>query len=67
MASLPSAGAFAIVPCNDIDAALPFWTQMGFEAYDTGGDGNYLILTGWDCEVHLRRGDPAPPRRRACA
>ena len=28
MASLPSAGAFAIVPCNDIDAALPFWDQL---------------------------------------
>jgi hypothetical protein len=53
-----TAGAFAIVPCNDLEAALPFWERMGFAR--TGGDANYLILTGWDCEVHLRRGDPPP-------
>ena len=51
-------GAFAIVPCNDLEAALPFWEQMGFAR--NGGDANYWILTGWDCEVHLRRGDPPP-------
>jgi hypothetical protein len=51
-------GAFAIVPCNDLEAALPFWEKMGFA--HTGGDTNYFILTGWDCEVHLRRGDPPP-------
>jgi hypothetical protein len=54
----PSTGAFAIVPCNDLEAALPFWEEMGFAR--TGGDANYVILTGWDCEVHLRRGDPPP-------
>ena len=54
----PTAGAFAIVPCNDIEAAMPFWERMGFAR--TGGDANYWILTGWDCEVHLRRGDPPP-------
>ena len=58
MTGIPSAGAFAIVPCNDLAAALPFWKQMGFE--QTGGDSIYVILTGWDCEVHLRRGDPPP-------
>jgi hypothetical protein len=58
MNETPSPGAFAIVPCNDLDAALPFWEQMGFAR--TGGDANYVILTGWDCEVHLRRGDPPP-------
>ena len=58
MANIPSVGAFAIVPCNDIEAALPFWRKMGFERI--GGDANYWILTGWDCEVHLRRGDPPP-------
>ncbi len=58
MANEPSVGAFAIVPCNDLEAALPFWKQMGFE--QTGGDSIYVILTGWDCEVHLRRGDPPP-------
>ena len=39
-------------------AALAFWQQMGF--VKTGGDDNYLIIEGWDCEVHLRRGDPPP-------
>ena len=58
MTDTPSAGAFAIVPCNDIEAALPFWEKMGFAR--TGGDANYWILTGWACEVHLRRGDPPP-------
>jgi len=58
MNETPSPGAFAIVPCNDIEAAMPFWEQMGFAR--TGGDANYFILTGWDCEVHLRRGDPPP-------
>ena len=58
MNETPSPGAFAIVPCNDLEAALPFWEKMGFAR--TGGDANYLILTGWDCEVHLRRGDPPP-------
>ena len=58
MIETPSPGAFAIVPCNDLEAALPFWEQMGFAR--TGGDANYWILTGWDCEVHLRRGDPPP-------
>ena len=58
MNGTPAAGAFAIVPCNDLNAALPFWEQMGFAR--TGGDGNYWILTGWGCEVHLRRGDPPP-------
>jgi hypothetical protein len=58
MDNRPSTGAFAIVPCNDLEASLPFWMQMGFAR--TGGDANYVILTGWDCEVHLRRGDPPP-------
>jgi hypothetical protein len=44
-------GAFAIVPSNDLAAAVPFWERLGFSR--TGGDSNYLILTGWDCEVHL--------------
>ena len=58
MTETPPTGAFAIVPCNDIEAALPFWEKMGFAR--SGGDANYWILTGWDCEVHLRRGDPPP-------
>ena len=47
----PSVGAFAIVPCNDLPAALPFWERMGFTR--TGGEDAYMILTGWGCEVHL--------------
>jgi hypothetical protein len=58
MSVTPPVGAFAIVPCNALAAARPFWEQMGFAR--TGGDANYVILTGWDCEVHLRRGDPPP-------
>jgi len=58
MDNQPSSGAFAIVPCNDLETALPFWERMGFARAD--GDANYVILTGWDCEVHLRRGDPPP-------
>ena len=60
MSDAPTTGAFAIVPTNDISAALPFWRQMGFAAHDAGGDGQYYILTGWECEIHLRRGDPPP-------
>jgi hypothetical protein len=58
MSGAPPVGAFAIVPCNDLEAARAFWRQMGFA--ETGGEPSYLILTGWDCEVHLRRGDPPP-------
>jgi len=43
-------GAFAIVPSNDLKSALPFWERLGFAR--TGGDANYVIMTGWDCEVH---------------
>jgi hypothetical protein len=44
-------GAFAIVPCNDLDAALPFWERLGFAR--AGGEADYLIMRGWGCEVHL--------------
>ena len=57
-----TAGAFAIVPHNDLAAAAPFWERLGFER--TGGDANYYIMTGWGCEVHLRQaegGDWAVP------
>lgn len=58
MADQSQVGAFAIIPCQDLEGALPFWEKMGFAR--TGGDHNYWLLTGWDCEVHLRRGDPPP-------
>jgi hypothetical protein len=31
-------GAFAIVPSNDLKAAIPFWERLGFER--TGGEAN---------------------------
>jgi hypothetical protein len=35
-------GAFAIVPSNNLKAAVPFWERMGFA--HTGGDSNYIIM-----------------------
>ena len=51
MGDQPSVGAFAIVPSNDLAAALPFWEKMGFAR--TGGEPTYVIMTGWGCEIHL--------------
>jgi hypothetical protein len=46
------------VPCNDLVAAIPFWERLGFAR--TGGDGQYAIMTGWDCEVHLTQAGDGP-------
>lgn len=51
MSELPPIGAFAIVPSNTLSAAIPFWERLGFSR--TGGDSQYVIMTGWGCEVHL--------------
>jgi len=51
MSDTPPVGAFAIVPSNDLLAAIPFWERLGFAR--TGGDHQYVIMSGWDCEVHL--------------
>lgn len=51
MTDTPPVGAFAIVPSNDLAAALPFWARLGFAR--SGGDDGYVIMRGWDCEVHL--------------
>lgn len=56
----PSIGAFAIVPSNDVSAALPFWQELGFE--HVGGAGEYFILAGWDCELHLTQAGDGPWR-----
>jgi hypothetical protein len=53
-------GAFAIVPSNDLVAAIPFWERLGFAR--TGGDANYIIMTGGDCEVHLTQAGTGPWR-----
>ena len=60
MPDTPRVGAFAIVPSNDLAAAIPFWERLGFAR--TGGDANYLIMTGWGCEVHLTQAGTGPWR-----
>lgn len=51
MTDLSGVGAFAIVPSNDLAAAITFWARLGFER--TGGSDDYLIVKGWGCELHL--------------
>lgn len=58
MPETTSVGAFAIIPSNDLDAARPFWERMGFSR--TGGDENYIIMTGWGCELHLTQAGSGP-------
>src|SRR3569833_2112747 len=60
MPESPHIGAFAIVPSNDLPAAIPFWERLGFAR--TGGDDGYVIMTGWDCEVHLTQAGRDPWR-----
>lgn len=56
----PTVGAFAIAPSNNLSLALSFWERLGFAR--TGGDANYIIVTGWDCEVHLTQAGDGPWR-----
>jgi len=51
-------GAFAIVPTNDLAAAIPFWERLGFTR--TGGEATYVIMTGRGCEVHLTQAGRGP-------
>ncbi len=60
MSEMPSVGAFAIVPSNDLQAAIPFWERMGFVR--AGGGPDYAIMTGWGCEVHLTQAGSGPWR-----
>mgnify|MGYP001547676682 CR=1 FL=1 len=60
MSETPTTGAFAIVPSNDLAGAIPFWERLGFVR--AGGDENYVIMTGWDCEVHLTQAGTGPWR-----
>jgi hypothetical protein len=53
-------GAFAIVPSNDLKSAILFWERLGFAR--TGGEGDYVIVTGWGCEVHLTQAGDGPWR-----
>jgi hypothetical protein len=60
MSASPSVGAFAIVPSNNLPAAIPFWERLGFAR--TGGAPDYVIMTGWGCEVHLIQAGAGPWR-----
>lgn len=60
MPDIPSVGAFAIVPSNDLAAAIPFWERLGLAR--TGGAPDYVIMAGWGCEVHLTQAGKAPWR-----
>ena len=60
MADTPSIGAFAILPSNDLPNALPFWERLGFAR--TGGSHEYVVMTGWGCEVHLIQAGAGPWR-----
>jgi hypothetical protein len=58
MTETPSIGAFAIVPSNNLPAAIPFWERLGFNR--TGGADDYIIMTGCGCEVHLIQAGDGP-------
>ncbi|NEU12425.1 glyoxalase [Methylobacterium sp. BTF04] len=58
MLETPTVGAFAIVPNNDLQAAIPFWERLGFTR--AGGESNYIIMAGWGCEVHLTQAEDGP-------
>ena len=60
MSEIPPIGAFAIIPSNNLTAAIPFWQRLGFAR--TGGDENYIVMTGWGCEVHLIQAGDGPWR-----
>ncbi|TQF36637.1 glyoxalase [Bradyrhizobium sp. UNPF46] len=60
MPETPHVGAFAIVPSNDLAAAIPFWERLGFAR--SGGDAGYVIVRGWGCEVHLTQAGDSPWR-----
>ena len=60
MSETPSVGAFAIIPSNDLTAAIQFWERLGFAR--AGGNSNYVILTGWSCEIHLTQAGSGPWR-----
>jgi hypothetical protein len=60
MSEIPTVGAFAIVPNNDLQSAIPFWERLGFKR--SGGDDGYVIMAGWGCEVHLTQAGDEPWR-----
>ena len=55
---MPIPGTVGAFPSNDLKAAIPFWERLGFAP--TGGDADYVIMTGWGCEVHLTQAGTGP-------
>ena len=57
-------GAFAIVPCNDLPGALPFWARLGFERTGVGRSVGFKHGR-WVDIVHMQKalngGDTLPP------
>ena len=60
MSETPPVGAFAIVPSNNLPGAIAFWERLGFNRI--GGGVDYIIMTGWGCEVHLTQAGAGPWR-----
>lgn len=60
MSDTETVGAFAIVPSNNLVAAIPFWERVGVSR--DGGDHQCVIMTGWNCEVHLTQAGEGPWR-----
>ncbi|QUS39378.1 glyoxalase [Tardiphaga alba] len=60
MSRAASVGAFAIVPSNDLKIAVAFWERLGFAR--AGGEGDYVIMAGWNCEVHVTQAGDGPWR-----
>ena len=50
MPEIPPVAVFTIVSSNDLPKAISFWKRLGFAR--TGGASDYVIMTGWGCEVH---------------
>jgi hypothetical protein len=56
----PHIGAFAIIPSNNLPAAISFWQRLGFQR--VGGEGDYILMSGWGCELHLTQAGTGPWR-----
>ncbi len=51
-------GAYAIIPSNNLSVAKQFWERLEFSQVNEVPD--YVIMSGWGCEVHLVQAG-APP------
>lgn len=40
-------GAFAIIPSNDLPAAVPFWERLGLYEVGICGPDGLLVRIGW--------------------